>query len=121
MGSGLESRNEELEAENHQLEEANKTLIQQLEEFKSLETAVEIPWHDKVRLELLLRILEKGGTDLQKCIKARVADVMQTITKLPISTCKNYCTNRDLNTKKHEEEILTLNSKLQAVGLNILL
>ncbi|MBO7068668.1 MAG: hypothetical protein J6W52_08325, partial [Bacteroidaceae bacterium] len=54
----LKSRIAELEAENLQLKEANKTLEKQLEEFKCLEFAEEIQWHDKVRLELLLRLLE---------------------------------------------------------------
>ena len=117
----LQARITELEAENLQLKEANKTLEKQLEEFKCLEFAEEIQWHDKVRLELLLRLLEKDGVDLQEVVKARVAEVMQAITKLPISTCKNYCTNRDLNTETHKEEILKLNSKLQAIGISFIL
>ena len=77
-----------------------------------------IEWHDKVRLDLLLRLMKKDGVQLERHgNKARAAELMQTITKLPISTCKNYCTNEDLNTKEHEEEILRLNSKLQALGM----
>jgi hypothetical protein len=108
----LNARIEELEAE-------NVALRQQLEEHQSEEPAEEIEWHDKVRLELLLRLFENSGTNLKDVKKVRVAEVMQSVTGLPPSTCKNYCSNRDLNTKVHEEEILKLNSKLQAIGIDI--
>ena len=99
----------------------NAELIQRQEALQSEEPAEEIEWHDKVRLELLLRLLENGGTDMKEVVKVRVAEVMQCVTGLPISTCKNYCTNRDLSIKTHEKEILKLNSKLQAIGISILL
>lgn len=99
----------------------NAELIQRQEAHQSEEPAEEIEWHDKVRLELLLRLLEKDGTDMEEVVKVRVAEVMQCVTGLPISTCKNYCTNRDLSIKTHEKEILKLNSKLQAIGISILL
>lgn len=80
----------------------------------------EIEWHDKVRLELALKFIEKAGANLKKYgNKTKVANILQTITKLPLSTCKNYVTNRDLNTKEHNNEILKVNATLQEVGIDI--
>ena len=110
----LQARIKELEAE-------NASLRKQLEDYQSEDPAEEIEWHDKVRLELLLRLLENSGTDMENVRKIRVAEVMRSVTNLPISTCKNYCSNRILSTSTHEEEILKLNSKLQAIGISILL
>lgn len=110
----IQARIQELEAE-------NASLKKQLEDYQSEDPAEEIEWHDKVRLELLLRLLENSGTDMENVRKIRVAEVMRSVTSLPISTCKNYCSNRILSTSTHEEEILKLNSKLQAIGISILL
>ena len=66
----------------------------------------EIDWHDKVRLDVLLRLMVKDGADLEKHgNKMKAAKIMQSITGLPLQTCKNYCTNRDLNITIHSEEI----------------
>ena len=109
----------QLKAENERLREEVIKLKRQIEDNRNEEKVEEAIWHDKVRLELLLRLLEKDGTDMQDVVKTRVAEVLKMITKLPLSTCKNYCTNRDLNTKVHEEEVLKLNSILQAIGMEI--
>ena len=79
-----------------------------------------IELHDKVRLELLLRFIEENGIELQKRgNKARAARLLQMITELPSSTCRNYMTNRDLNTQTHNEEILKINTELQALGISV--
>lgn len=115
----LERELSKQKAENEELKAENEALKKQLEGYQSEEPAEEIEWHDKVRLELLLKLLENSGTNTLKVVKTRVAEVMQSVTGLPISTCKNYCTNRNLNTNTHEEEILKLNSKLQAINTDI--
>ena len=80
----------------------------------------DIKFHDKVRLELLLRLMKKDGADLDKYgNKVKAADIMKSVTSLPLQTCKNYCTDPKLSTKEHEEEILRLNTKLQALGMKI--
>ena len=72
------------------------------------------------RLDLVLRLLEKDGADTKKYgNKIKVARIMHAITGLPITTCKNYCTNRDLSLTHHEEEILKLNAILQALSMEI--
>lgn len=113
------SREFQLEAENAQLKEEVIRLTRQIEDNQNEKKVEEATWHDKVRIELLLRLFEKDGTNMQDVVKARVAEVLKMITNLPLSTCKNYCTNRDLNTKVHEEEVLKLNSILQAIGMEI--
>lgn len=76
--------------------------------------------HDKVRLEMTLRLLENGGLDLAKHgNKAKTARILQKITGLPLSTCKNYCTNRDLSHEVHKSEISDINKELNILGLNI--
>lgn len=80
----------------------------------------EIDWHDKVRLDVLLRLMVKDGADLEKHgNKMKAAKIMQSITGLPLQTCKNYCTNRDLNITIHSEEILKMNTLLQSLGMEI--
>ena len=80
----------------------------------------EIDWHDKVRLDVLLRLMEKDGANLEKHgNKMKAAKIMQSITGLPLQTCKNYCTNRDLNITTHSEEILKMNTLLQSLGMEI--
>ena len=102
--------------------EALKKEIKSLQKQKAeeVESEEEIGWHDKVRLDALLRLMEENGADLEKHgNKRKAAEIMRAISGLPLSTCTNYCTNRDLSTTHHEEEILKLNSKLQALGMKI--
>lgn len=76
--------------------------------------------HDKVRLEALLKLMEKD--DLNMSIhgnKTKAATLMNKISGLPLSTCKNYCTNRDLNVITHKNEILLINSLLQSLEMSI--
>lgn len=120
-----EEVNNELEEELEALKEACETLTaenkrlkeQQQEEETSME---EINWHDKVRLDVLLRLMKEDGANLEKHgNKSMAAEIMHAITGLPLTTCKNYCTNQDLSQTHHEEEILKLNSKIQALGMKI--
>ena len=80
----------------------------------------EINWHDKVRLDLLLRLMENDGADLERHgNKMKAAMIMQSITGLPLQTFKNYCTNRDLNVATHSEEVLKMNTLLQSLDMKI--
>ena len=110
----LKARIEELEAENKALKEELECLRADAVPEK------EILWHDKVRLDLLLRLIKKDGANLETYgNKAKAASVMRTITNLPLQTCKNYCSDPMLNTDTHKEEILELNTKLQVLGMEI--
>lgn len=113
----IKRENAGLIKENEQLKNQIELLQQQIEEERSSE---DINWHDKVRLDLLLRLMKKDGADLDKHgNKTKAAEVMRSVTSLPLQTCKNYCSDSNLNTKEHEDEILKLNSKLQALGMEI--
>ena len=84
------------------------------------DVAEEITLHDKVRLDLLLRLMKNDGANTDKHgNKTIAAQLMQSITGLPLQTCKNYCSNRDLNVKTHSEEVLKMNTLLQALGMKI--
>ena len=112
-----EDRNEELKSKIDDLEGQLKDMKDALSVY---EQGDNIELHDKVRLELLLRFIEENGIELQKRgNKARAARLLQMITELPSSTCRNYMTNRDLNTQTHNEEILKINTELQALGISV--
>jgi hypothetical protein len=115
--SKLQAELDALKKENEALKTEIKSLKEQQEDEASSE---EIEWHDKVRLDALLRLMQENGADLEKYgNKKKAAEVMQVISGLPLTTCKNYCTNRDLSLTHHEEEILKLNSILQALDMKI--
>lgn len=96
-------------------------LIQQLQEQLSAYESgpiVEEP-HDKVRLEIVTKLLEESDADFEKYgNKAEAARMLELITDLPFQTCKNYMTNRDLNTTEHSEEVLKVNTSLKKLGIN---
>ena len=106
----LMTENEHLKAEVADLRDA----------LKVYEETKDIKLHDKVRLELGLRLLKQAGASIDiHGNKARAARVLKTLTDLAPSTCSNYVTNQDLNTLTHREEVLLLNSELQALGTDI--
>jgi hypothetical protein len=118
---------QQTEALNRQLKEKEDLIVelkQQIANYgndeQEKETNDEVKAAQKVRLDLLLKLIEKDGADLEKHgNKTKAAEIMKEVTGLPFSTCKNYCTNKDLNVTEHEEAILKLNSKLQALGMSI--
>lgn len=80
----------------------------------------EISLHDKVRLDLLLRLIKSDGANIDKHgNKTKAAQLMQSITGLPLQTCKNYCSDPNLNTSTHSEEVLKMNTLLQAIDMKI--
>ena len=82
------------------------------------EVMEEISAHDKVRLELLLKLMEKDGINLTKHgNKAKAANILNTLTGLSLNTCKQYCSDRNLNVTTHSEEILKINTLLQALEM----
>lgn len=76
--------------------------------------------HDKVRLEFFCKLMETSGATFQKHgNKAKIARIASLVTELPLQTCANYMTERNLNTEAHKEEILNLNSELQSINSSI--
>ena len=106
-----------------QFKQEKEEIVEQEEEAKQDDDHVvveEISLHDKVRLDLVLRMMEDNGANLTRHgNKMKAAQIMQSITGLPLQTCKNYCSNRDLNTSIHTEEVLKMNTILQALGMKI--
>ena len=97
------------------LEEKLKTWEDDQEELSE-----EIKFADKVRLKLLLMLIRKDGANLENYgNKRKAAFIMHKIADLPITTCKNFCSDDTLNKTYHDEEILKLNSRLQDLGMDI--
>ena len=93
-----------------------------LEEMKAgIAAEVEhIDFPDKVRLELLLRLMKNDGADLDKYgSKTQAAAVLADITGLPLQTCKNYCSDQNLNRTYHKDNIHEMNTRLEALGMSI--
>ena len=94
-------------------------------EFEQAEEDGEsISAHNKVRMELIMKFMEKDGLTLERNgekihgHKTKAAKILETLTGLPLQTCKNYITNRDLNIETHREEILRINTLLQALRIS---
>ena len=74
--------------------------------------------HNKVRLEVMMKLLESSNVDLKtRGNKAETARLLECLTGLPLSTCQNYVTNRDLNKDTHKEEITAINSQLEKLKI----
>ena len=73
--------------------------------------------HNKVVLEVFVKLLEKSGADLKKHgNKAIAARLAETITTLPLTTCQNYFSDR-LKTTAHSDEIVKINILLKNLGI----
>ena len=118
--ASLKEENEQLKRDKEQLKkevaEKESILSRELEEGST----EDIEWHDKVRLDLLLRLMKKDGANLDiRGNKTRAAEVMRMVTSLPLQTCKNFCTDQYVSTEEHSDEILRINTKLQTLHMEI--
>jgi hypothetical protein len=118
--ASLKDENEQLKRDKEQLKkevaEKESILSRELEEGST----EDIEWHDKVRLDLLLRLMKKDGANLDiRGNKTRAAEVMRMVTSLPLQTCKNFCTDQYVSTEEHSDEILRINTKLQTLHMEI--
>ena len=109
---------EDLEAEIERLR--NKlSIYEELKEPQINLKPLVIDPHDKVRLEVMMKLLESSNVDLKtRGNKAETARLLECLTGLPLSTCRNYVTNRDLNKDTHKEEITTINSQLEKIKIS---
>lgn len=114
--SQLQARIAELEAENKELKE-------QIELLQSPEDApIDTEGHGAVRLELLRQLMDKAGAQWQKRgNKVIAAQLMAAITGLAPKTCKNHLSDPIVKHTEHQETILDVNSKLNALGIEITL
>ena len=111
------NQHDELQAKYDELLKQYEEAKEELEAYKQEPITEEA--HDKVRLEVFCRLLEKAGVDfVAHGIKAESARFTKYITGMPFNTCKNYMTNRDLNQKTHADEILKVNTSLKKIGID---
>lgn len=112
----LEKRIQELEKSKEELEKSKVELEERLAAYE--EGPIVSEPHNKVVLEVFVKLLEKSGADLDKhgnkTIAARLAE---TITGLKVSTCTKYMTNRNLNITALSEEVVTINILLKKLGI----
>ena len=114
-------KNDDIEKLKARIAELEEKCKQQEEQLNEHEEPVELLTpHDKVRLDILLGLMENNGANLNKHgNKTKAAQLMKAITGLPFQTCKNYCSDRNVNTKLHEEEVLKINTLVQALDMKI--
>ena len=77
----------------------------------------------KVRMELACRLMEKSG--VTKAVldhhgnKDKAGTLMGTLLEISPLICKQYISQRDLNTNHHKETINTINPLLKELGTDI--
>lgn len=107
----LEKRIQELEKNKEELEE-------ELAEYKK-GPIVDNP-HNKVVLEVFVKLLEKSGADFKvrgnKAIAARLAEYVTGIKK---DACNKYMCYKDLSTSYHKDEVNKVNDQLRLLNINI--
>ena len=97
------------------LEKRIQELEEELAEYKK-GPIVDKP-HNKVVLEVFVKLLEKSGADLKKHgNKAIASRLAETITRLPLTTCQNYFSDR-LKTTAHPDEVLKMNTAIKELGI----
>lgn len=119
--SKLQALIKELEAKLKQVTAEKEMLQQELNVLQSPEGAsIDIEGHSAVRLELLRLLMDKDGAQWEKHgNKVIAARLMEAITGLALKTCKNHLSDPNVNQTEHQQEILEINSKLQALGMSI--
>lgn len=104
----LEKRIQELEKSKEELEE-------KLAAYE--EGPIVSEPHNKVVLEVFVKLLEASGVDFKvRGNKANAAHLAETITGLPLSTCQNFFPDR-LDTTVHSEEVVKINILLKKLGI----
>ena len=111
----LEKSNEELEKSKEELEKSKEELEEKLAAYE--EGPIVSEPHNKVVLEVFVKLLEKSGADLKKHgNKAIASRLAETITRLPLTTCQNYFSDR-LKTTAHPDEVLKMNTAIKELGI----
>lgn len=111
----LEKSKEELEKSKEELEKSKEELEEKLAAYEE-GPIVDKP-HNKVVLEVFVKLLEASGADLNKHgNKAIAARLAETITTLPFTTCQNYFSDR-LKTTAHSDEVVKINILLKNLGI----
>ena len=100
------------------LEKRIQELEEELAEYKK-GPIVDKP-HNKVVLEVFVKLLEASGVDFKvhgnKAIAAHLAEYNTGIKK---DACKKYMCYKDLNTSYHKDEVNKVNDQLRLLNINI--
>ncbi len=108
-------KTQELEKRIQELEKSKEELEEKLAAYEK--GPIVVKPHNKVVLEVFVKLLEKSGADLKKHgNKANAARLAETITTLPFSTCQNYFSDR-LKTTAHSDEVVKINILLKNLGI----
>ncbi|MDY4408192.1 MAG: hypothetical protein SPE53_03575 [Prevotella sp.] len=111
----LEKRIQELEKNKEELEKSKEELEEKLAAYEK--GPIVVKPHNKVVLEVFVKLLEKSGADLKKHgNKANASRLAETITTLPLTTCQNYFSDR-LKTTAHSDEVVKINILLKNLGI----
>lgn len=138
----LNQRIEDLEKENKSLQEQVESLSSEKSDFvdeikkkeqiikEQKETidelsvpAVEIPAHQKVRMEMVWQLFEKAGLtqDILKRYgnKSKTATLMGSLLDIPVKTCAQYLSERVLSRHRHKETISQLNNTIKDLKMDL--
>lgn len=100
------------------LEKRIQELEEELAEYKK-GPIVDKP-HNKVVLEVFVKLLEASGVDFKvhgnKAIAARLAEYVTGIKK---DACNKYMCYKDLSTSYHKDEVNKVNDQLRLLNINI--
>ena len=104
-----------MEKSEEELEKSKEELEEKLAAYE--EGPIVSEPHNKVVLEVFVKLLEKSGADLKKHgNKAIASRLAETITRLPLTTCQNYFSDR-LKTTAHPDEVLKMNTAIKELGI----
>ena len=106
---------QELEKRIQELEKSKEELEEKLAAYEK--GPIVVKPHNKVVLEVFVKLLEKSGADLKKHgNKAIASRLAETITTLPLTTCQNFFSDR-LKTTAHSDEVVKINILLKNLGI----
>ncbi|MCI6202107.1 MAG: hypothetical protein MR645_08265 [Paraprevotella sp.] len=111
-------KTQELEKRIQELEKNKEELEEELAEYKK-GPIVDKP-HNKVVLELFVKLLEKSGVDFKvRCNKAIAARLAEYVTGIKKDACNKYMCYKDLSTSYHKDEVNKVNDQLRLLNINI--
>ena len=121
----IRENNAKIQEQNAEIQSKQKTIEEQEAELAEWKTpAEEINANQKVRMKLLMMLMESDGMQFQEKVhdgkKKTAAEIMNAITGIPTKTCQTFLSDPNaLNTSAPENEgtVIKLNTKLHALSM----
>lgn len=129
----IRENNAKIQEQNAEIQSKQKTIEEQEAELAEWKTpAEEIDANQKVRMKLLMMLMERDGMQFQEITddhgkkktvrdgkKKTAAEIMNAITGIPPKTCRSFLSDPVLNTTAPENEgtVIKLNTKLHALSM----